>query len=101
MKSTVTAVVAVLAVGVLLVGGFLALKGDGSEERREDRQTARQAGQAGQCAPQSEKKAQAATRAFLDEFLAGGRPGHRSRASARPRSAAAGSSSSAPATRAR
>ena len=69
MKSTVTAVVAVLAAGVLLVGGFLVLKGDGSEERKEDRQTARQAGPAGQCAPQSEKKARAAARAFLDRFL--------------------------------
>ena len=69
MKSSVTAVVAVLAIGVLLVGGFLAFKGDGSEERREDRTTARQAGPAGQCAPQSKKKAQQATRAFLAEFL--------------------------------
>jgi hypothetical protein len=69
VKSTVTAVVAVLAVGVLLVGGFLVLQGDGSEERREARKTAQQAGPAGRCAPQSEEKAKQATRAFLDEFL--------------------------------
>ena len=69
MKSKITAIVAVLAVGILLVGGFLALQGDGSEERREARKTAQQAGPAGNCAPQSEQKAQQATRAFLDRFL--------------------------------
>lgn len=69
MKSPLTTILGVVIVAALLIGGFLAFRSDGSEERREDRQTERQAGQAGQCAPATEKEAQAATRAFLDRFL--------------------------------
>lgn len=69
MKSPLTTILSVVIVAALLVGGFLAFRSDGSEERREDRQTERQAGQAGQCAPATEQEAQDATRAFLDRFL--------------------------------
>lgn len=70
MRSTITGVVATLALLALGVGGYLALTGsDDAEERRAERKTEQQAGPAGDCSPQGQKKVRTAATAFLDRYL--------------------------------